>query len=166
MTTINYNRDVEVFPLPKAIFEKIYGETPYYSPTDMGVNMVGLAIDDEAKVIEASNKEIIRRYYDTKLKIFQGKLDNSALEKMKMLLNKAGISPNDRKCVAKALETEVKEGEPSVAIELPNGKIVTGHRSLLLGASAAALLNALKLLAKIDKCLYLLSPAELIQCKN
>lgn len=166
MTTINYNRDVEVFPLPKAIFEKIYGETPYYSPTDMGVNMVGLVIDDEAKVIEASNKEIIRRYYDTKLKIFQGKLDNSALEKMKMLLNKAGISPNDRKCVAKALETEAKEGEQSVAIELPNGKIVTGHRSLLLGASAAALLNALKLLAKIDKCLYLLSPAELIQCKN
>ena len=166
LTTVNYNRDVEVFPLLKAIFEKIYGETPYQSPTDMGVNMVGLAIDDDEKVCKASNEEIIRRYYETKLKIFQGKLENDSLEKMEMLLNKAGISVDQRRCVKAALDTQAKEGEPSVAIELPNGKIVTGHRSLLLGASAAALLNALKLLAKIDKNLYLLSPSVINPMKD
>ncbi|MBO4856375.1 MAG: DUF1846 domain-containing protein [Bacilli bacterium] len=161
VTTVNYNRDVEVFPLLKAIFEKIYGETPYHSPTDMGVNMVGFGIKDEAKVIEASKKEIVRRYYDTRLKIFLGKLPQESLEKMEMLMNKAGVQPQDRKCVAKALETEQKEGEPSEAIELENGKIITGHRSQLLGASAALLLNTLKHLAKIDKNIFLLSPAIL-----
>ena len=161
VTTVNYNRDVEVFPLLKAIFEKIYGETPYHSPTDMGVNMVGFGIKDEAKVIEASKKEIVRRYYDTRLKIFLGKLPQESLEKMEMLMNKAGVQPQDRKCVEKALETERKEGEPSEAIELENGKIITGHRSQLLGASAALLLNTLKHLAKIDKNIFLLSPAIL-----
>ena len=161
VTTVNYNRDVEVFPLLKAIFEKIYGETPYHSPTDMGVNMVGFGIKDETKVIEASKKEIVRRYYDTRLKIFMGKLPQESLEKMEMLMNKAGVQPQDRKCVAKALETEQKEGEPSEAIELENGKIITGHRSQLLGASAALLLNTLKHLAKIDKNIFLLSPAIL-----
>ena len=158
VTAINYNRDVEVFPLLKAIFEKIYGETPYYSPTDMGVNMVGLAIKDEEKVKDASQREIVRRYYDTRLKIYLGKLEPESLEKMEMLLSKAGVTPSDRKCVKKALEVEAKEKEPSEAIELPNGKIITGHRSQLLGASAALLLNTLKLLAGIDKNIFLLSP--------
>ena len=135
VTTVNYNRDVEVFPLLKAIFEKIYGQTPYHSPTDMGVNMVGFGIKDEEKVIEASKKEIVRRYYETRLKIFLGKLPNEALE------------------------VEKKENEPSEAIELENGKIITGHRSQLLGASAALLLNTLKYFAKIDKSIYLLSPS-------
>ena len=159
VTTVNYNRDVEVFPLLTAIFEKIYGQTPYHSPTDMGVNMVGFGIKDEEKVIEASKKEIIRRYYETRLKIFLGKLPNEALEKMEMLMNKAGVQPTDRKCVKKALEVEKKENEPSEAIELENGKIITGHRSQLLGASAALLLNTLKYFAKIDKSIYLLSPS-------
>lgn len=159
ITTVNYNRDVEVFPLLKAIFEKIYGTTPYYSPTDMGVNMVGLAIKDEDEVIKASKKEIIRRYYETRVKIFLGKLPSDSLEKMEMLMNKANISPGERKCVSKALETQEKEGEPSLAIELNNGKIITGHRSSLLGASAALLLNTLKYFAKIDKRIYLLSPS-------
>lgn len=159
VTTVNYNRDVEVFPLLKAIFEKIYGQTPYHSPTDMGVNMVGFGIKDEEKVIEASKKEIVRRYYETRLKIFLGKLPNEALEKMEMLMNKAGVQPTDRKCVKKALETDKKENEPSEAIELENGKIITGHRSQLLGASAALLLNTLKYFAKIDKSIYLLSPS-------
>ncbi len=159
VTTVNYNRDVEVFPLLKAIFEKIYGQTPYHSPTDMGVNMVGFGIKDEEKVIEASKKEIVRRYYETRLKIFLGKLPNEALEKMEMLMNKAGVQPTDRKCVKKALETDQKENEPSEAIELENGKIITGHRSQLLGASAALLLNTLKYFAKIDKSIYLLSPS-------
>ena len=158
VTTVNYNRDVEVFPLLKAIFEKIYGQTPYHSPTDMGVNMVGFGIVDEEKVIKASQREIVRRYYDTRLKIFLGKLPQEALEKMEMLLNKAGVKPEDRKCVAKALETQAKEGEPSEAIELENGKIITGHRSKMLGASAALLLNTLKYFAKIDKNIFLISP--------
>ena len=156
---INYNRDVEVFPLLKAIFEKIYGETPYHSPTDMGVNMVGLAINNEKEVIEASKKEIVRRYYDTRLKIFLGKLPSESLEKMEMLMNKANVSPDDRKCVKKALEVQQKEGEPSEAIELANGRIITGHRSQLLGASAAVILNTLKYFAKIDKSIFLLSPS-------
>ena len=159
VTAVNYNRDVEVFPLLKAIFEKIYGDTPYHSPTDMGVNMVGLAINDEEAVKEASKKEIIRRYYDTRLKIFLGKLSPESLEKMEILMNKANVLPEERKCVKKALETQEKEKEPSLALELANGKIITGHRSNLLGASAALLLNALKHLAKIDKSIFLLSPS-------
>ena len=155
---VNYNRDVEVFPLLKAIFEKIYGETPYHSPTDMGVNMVGLAIKDEQKVCSASKREIVRRYYDTRLKIFLGKLPSESLEKMEMLLNKAGVTPDNRKCVKKALEVQARTGEPSEAIELNNGKIITGHRSLLLGASAALLLNTLKHFAKLDDSILLLSP--------
>ena len=155
---VNYNRDVEVFPLLKAIFEKIYGESPYQSPTDMGVNMVGLAINDEEGIMEASRKEIVRRFYEVRLKIFLGKLPNEALEKMEMLMNKAGVHPEDRKCVAAALATAAKENEPSEAIELKNGKIITAHRSELLGASAALLLNTLKHFAKIDKKIFLLSP--------
>ena len=158
-TAINYNRDVEVFPLLKAIFERIYGKSPYNSPTDMGVNMVGYAITNEAKVIEASKKEIVRRYYETKLKIFLGKLNPDTLDKMEILLNKADAHIEDRKCVQKALETQERSGEPSEAIELKNGKIITGHRSELLGASAALLLNTLKHFAKIDDSIYLLSPA-------
>ena len=121
--------------------------------------MVGFGIKDEEKVIEASKKEILRRYYETRLKIFLGKLPNEALEKMEMLMNKAGVQPTDRKCVKKSLEIEKKENEPSEAIELENGKIITGHRSQLLGASAALLLNTLKYFAKIDKSIYLLSPS-------
>lgn len=158
VTTVNYNRDVEVFPLLRAIFEKIYGKTPYFSPTDMGVNMVGYAIKYEEKVIEASKKEIVRRYYETRLKIFLGKLPVSSIEKMEILMNKVGVSPNDRKCVQAALDVQGKEGEPSLAVELSNGKILFGHRSQLLGASAALLLNVLKYFAKIDKKIYLLSP--------
>ena len=159
VTTVNYNRDVEVFPLLKAIFEKIYGKSPYNSPTDMGVNMVGFAITDDKQVIEASKNEIIRRYYDTRVKIFLGKLPNESIEKMEMLLNKANVDLSTRKCVAKALKVQEEEGEPAAAIELSNGKVISGHRSAMLGASAAMLLNALKSLAKIDKNLFLLSPS-------
>lgn len=158
-TTVNYNRDVEVFPLLRAIFEKIYGKTPYFSPTDMGVNMVGYAIKDQEKVIEASKKEIVRRYYETRLKIFLGKLPPESMDKMEILMNKAGVSPEDRKCVKAALTAQEKEGEPSLAIELSNGKTISGHRSALLGASAALLLNTLKYFAKIDKKIFLLSPS-------
>lgn len=124
----------------------------------MGVNMVGFGIVDEEKVKKASQREIVRRYYDTRLKIFLGKLPPESLEKMEMLMNKASVTPEMRKCVAKALETQAKEHEPSEAIELENGKIITGHRSQMLGASAALLLNTLKYFAKIDKNIFLISP--------
>ncbi len=158
---VNYNRDVEVFPLLKNIFEYIYGSSPYNSPTDMGVNMVGFAISDDKKVASACFNEIIRRYYQTKKSVYLGRLNEDSIEKMEILLNKAGIKPTDRKVVEAAINTGNKEKEPSLAIELPNGKIVTGHRSALFGACAACLLNALKVLGKIDKDLYLLMPMVL-----
>ena len=155
---VNYNRDVEVFPLLKNIFEYIYGSSPYNSPTDMGVNMVGFAISDDKKVASACFNEIIRRYYQTKKNVYLGRLNEDSIEKMEILLNKAGIKTSDRKVIEAALEDANKEKEPSVAIELPNGKIVVGHRSALFGACAACLLNALKVLGKIDKDMYLLMP--------
>lgn len=155
---VNYNRDVEVFPLLKNIFEKIYGESPYYSPTDMGVNMVGFAISDDKKVAEACYNEIIRRYYQTKKNVYLGRLNEDSIEKMEILMNKAGVKISDRKVIEAALVDAKKENEPSVALELPNGKIIVGHRSALFGACAACLLNALKALGKIDKKMYLLMP--------
>lgn len=155
----NYNRDIETFPLLKAIFEKIYGKSPYQSPTDMGVNMVGFAIKNDEEIKKAAKKEIVRRYYETKLKVFLGKLEESSILKMEILMKNAGVLPSDRKVVSAALKKEQDSKEPSAAIELSNGKIICGHRSSLLGASAALLLNALKHLAKIDDSIYLLSPA-------
>ena len=157
-TAVNYNRDVEVFPLLKSIFEHIYGSSPYFSPTDMGVNMVGFAISDDKKVAEACYNEIIRRYYQTKKNVYLGRLGEEAISKIEMLINKAGVKISDRKVIEAALATSKKEGEPSVALELQNGKIVVGHRSELLGACAAVLLNALKTLGKVDKDMYLLMP--------
>ena len=158
VTAVNYNRDVEVFPLLKSIFEHIYGSSPYYSPTDMGVNMVGFAISDDKKVAKACYNEIIRRYYQTRKSVYLGKLDEDSIEKMQILLNKASINISDRKVIEAAVNVGNKEKEPAVAIELPNGKIVTGHRSELFGATAACLLNALKVLGKVDKDMYLLMP--------
>lgn len=158
VTSVNYNRDVEVFPLLKSIFEHIYGESPYFSPTDMGVNKVGFAIENDAEVAKACYNEIIRRYYQTKKNVYLGRLKEDSIEKMEILLNKAGIKVSDRKVINAAVECANKENEPAVAIELHSGKIITGHRSDLFGATAACLLNALKQLGKIDKDLYLLSP--------
>ena len=159
---VNYNRDVEVFPLLKSIFEHIYGESPYFSPTDMGVNMVGFAIEDEDKVEDACNREIIRRYYQTTKNVYLGRLPESTIEKAEILLNKAEVRLEQRKCVKACIEVAKKENEPALAIELPSGKVITGHRSALFGACAAALLNALKYLAKIDKSMYLLMPMVLL----
>ncbi len=158
VAAVNYNRDVEVFPLLKNIFEQIYGESPYYSPTDMGVNMVGFAISDDKKVAEACYNEIIRRYYQTKKNVYLGRLNEDSIEKMEILMNKAGVKISDRKVIEAALADSKKENEPSIALELPNGKIVVGHRSALFGACAACLLNALKTLGKIDKKMFLLMP--------
>ena len=165
-TAVNYNRDVEVFPLLKNIFENIYGYSPYKSPTDMGVNMVGFAISDEKKVIEACHNEIIRRFYQTKKNVYLGRLPESSIEKIDMIINKAGINVKSRKVIDIAVNEANKENEPSVAIELHNGKIIVGHRSELFGATAACLLNALKQLGKVDKNLYLLMPAVIEPLKE
>ena len=162
VTAVNYNRDVEAFPLLKNIFEHIYGSSPYFSPTDMGVNMVGFAIEDEDKVRSACHREIVRRYYQTQKNVYLGRDKPSSLEKAELLLNKSGLSPANRKSVGPCLKVAELEGEPALAIELPNGKVITGHRSEMFGACAAALLNTLKHLAKIDKSMYLLMPSVLI----
>ena len=154
---INYNRDVEVFPLLKAIFEKIYGESPYQSPTDMGVNMAGFAIKDDEAAIKASKEEIIRRYYQALKNNFYGKFSDECVEKEEMLMNQIGVSKDDRKCVNVCKKKHEKEKVPCMSLELPNGKVITGKRSSLFGAPAALLLNALKRLAKIDDSLPLLS---------
>ena len=159
VAAVNYNRDVESFPLLKAIFEAIYGSSPYKSPTDMGVNKVGFAIKDEEQVIKACKREIVRRYYETRVKVFQGKLDEDKLIKSEMLMNQVGVTAMNRKCVKPCLDKYEETKEPSIAFELSNGKIITGRRTALLGASAAALLNALKYLAKIDDSIYLIQPA-------
>lgn len=159
VTSVNYNRDIEVFPLLKRIFEEIYGSSPYNSPTDMGVNMVGFAFDNEEGIIDASHREIIRRYYQTQKNVYLGRFKENSIDKMDMIVNKSGLQLSLRKCVNVCLKKAKETGEPTIAIELNNGKIITGHRSELFGACAASLLNAMKSLGKIDKNMFLLMPA-------
>ena len=161
-TTINYNRDVEVFPVLNAMFEQIYGESPYKSPTDMGVNMVGNCIFDDEAVCQAARTEIIRRYYKALCDHRKGVVADDVIYKLELLMKQAGISTADR-TVATAANKRAKEtGEPAVAIELDDGTIVTGKTSNLLGASSAMLLNALKKLAGIEKEVKLIAP-EIIE---
>ncbi len=154
---VNYNRDVEVFPLLKTIFTKIYGESRYQSPTDMGVNMVGNCIVDDEAVCKAANDEIIRRYYATLRQQADGQEVKDAVYKLKLLMNQAGLTPTDRTIVAKALEVEERTSAPAAAIELPDGKVVTGRTTELMGACSNALLNALKELGGIDDSIKLIS---------
>ncbi len=158
VTTVNYNRDVEAFPVLVAMFERILGECPYKSPTDMGVNMVGNCIVDDAAARDASNQEILRRYYASVCAQKQGKAGDAEVLKLELLMKKVGICPEERRVVAPALEKAKQTGRPAAAMELPDGTIVTGKTSGLLGASAALLLNALKTLAGIDDDLHLISP--------
>ena len=158
MTTVNYNRDVEAFPVLVAIFEKILGHCPYKSPTDMGVNMVGNCIIDDEAVREASCQEIIRRYYDVLCDQKQGKIGDDVVRKLELLMKKAGVTPEARRVIAPALARAEETGLPAAAMELPDGTIVTGRTSDLLGASAALLLNALKALGGIRDELHLISP--------
>ena len=154
---VNYNRDVETFPVLKTIFEHIYGESPYYSPTDMGVNMCGYAIVDDEAACQASKNEIVRRYYQTLKNNFLGKFSDDCVDKAEVLMNKAGVSTDDRKCVKACLKKYQKELVPVMSLELNSKKIVTGKRSSLLSAPAALLLNSLKSLAHIDDSLTLIS---------
>ena len=157
-TTVNYNRDVEAFPVLVAIFEQILGYCPYKSPTDMGVNMVGNCITDDEVTRQASCQEIIRRYYAALCDQKQGKADDAQVLKLELLMKKAGVTEEQRRVVAPALEKAEQLGKPAAAMELPDGKIVTGKTSDLLGASAALLLNALKELAGLDDNLHLIAP--------
>ena len=156
--TVNYNRDVEAFPVLVAMFERILGECPYKSPTDMGVNMLGHCIIDDEVAREASRQEILRRYYIALCDHKQGKASDSQILKMELLMKKAGVSADERRVIGPALAKAAESGLPAAAIELPDGRIITGKTSNLLGALSALLLNALKALAGLDDDLHLIAP--------
>ncbi|WP_455154313.1 DUF1846 domain-containing protein [Stomatobaculum longum] len=157
-TTVNYNRDVEIFPVLSAMFEGIYGSCPYKSPTDMGVNMAGNCIVDDEVCREAGRQEIIRRWYTTMDRLVKGESRKSEVTKIEFLMKQAGVSTANRPVVHAALLKAEVTGAPAAAIELPDGRIVTGKTSELLGASAAVLLNAVKTLGDIPDEIKLISP--------
>lgn len=157
-TTVNYNRDIEVFPVLNAMFNKIYGCSPYKSPTDMGVNMAGHCISDDEVCKKAARQEIIRRFYAEKCLFYQGLSHEESVFKAEILINQANANLEDRTVAQKAEELASKTSEPAVALELTDGTIITGKTSKLFGASAAVLLNALKYLAGIPHDMPLLSP--------
>lgn len=162
-TAINYNRDIEIFPVLNAIFEGIYGQNEYYkSPTDMGVNMAGFCICDDDVCCQASKDEIIRRYFDALCKFAQGKITESEVDQNALLMKQMKITIEDRHTVIAARERAAMENAPAAAMELEDGTIITGHSSSLLGASAALLINAVKHLAGIDHDLKLI-PQEYIE---
>lgn len=158
VTAVNYNRDVEVFPVLNAMLEKIGGESPYHSPTDMGVNMAGNSIINDDICCAAAKQEIIRRYYAALSERRRGLAGDEPVYKLELLMNQAGVVTEDRSVVTPALRRAEETGLPAAAIELPGGEIVTGKTSDLLGASAAVLLNALKELGGIHKNIRLISP--------
>jgi uncharacterized protein (UPF0371 family) len=160
-TTINYNRDVEIFPMLTAMFEGILGESPYRSPTDMGVNMVGFAISDDEVCREAARQEILRRYYHTACDVKKGNAPRAELFRMELLLKQAGLQPEQRKVYSAALTRQELTGHPAGAIELRDGRLVTGRTSALFGAASATLMNAIKECAGIDPEEKLVSAAAL-----
>ena len=156
---VNYNRDVEIFPVLKKVFEAIFGECIYKSPTDMGVNMAGFAIADDEGAKKASKEEIIRRYYNALIDLRNGKITQDDVDKVNIIMRKLEISENDRLCVKAARDKKESSNTESMALELNNGVMITAKTSNLLSASAALILNALKTLAKIDDSLILISPS-------
>ncbi len=161
-TAVNYNRDIEIFPVLRAIMTRIYGDCPYKSPTDMGVNMAGFAIFDDDAVSFAAKQEIIRRSYKVKCQRASGLGSDEEIRKIELLMNRIGATPADRAVVAPALAVAERTGAPAAAIELPDGRIVTGKTSSLLGSASAALMNALKTLADIPDGSQLIS-SEVIE---
>ena len=157
VTTVNYNRDVEIFPVLRTIFENILGQCPYKSPTDMGVNMAGNCIVDDEVCRQASRMEILRRYYATLTDRLQGKVDEELVYKLELLMKQADVTTDLCPAIAASLKREEATGAPAGAMVLPDGQVVTGRTSDLLGASAALLLNALKRLGGIDQDLDLIS---------
>lgn len=169
-TTVNYNRDIEAFPVLKAMFERIWGECPYKSPTDMGVNMVGKCIVDDEVCREAARQEVIRRLYTARSQERQGKVNETELNKLQFLMQRLGMTDDDRAVIAPARLRAEQTGEPAAAIQLEDGQIVTGKTSALLGAASAMLLNALKKLGGIDDEELLLppqviEPVQSLKCK-
>ena len=157
-TAVNYNRDVEVFPVLRSMFDQIYGTSPYQSPTDMGVNMAGFCIIDDEAAKAASRQEIIRRYFSERCDLRQGKSDAETVNKLELLMQQMKLTEEERPVIAKAREVAEKTGEPAAALQLPNGKIVTGKTTDLMGACSTMLLNALKSLGRINDAILLLSP--------
>ena len=158
-TTVNYNRDVEIFPVLRTIFERIYGACPYKSPTDMGVNMAGLSIVDDEACREASRQEILRRYFKAACQVRQGIGSSEEVNKIALLMSSLNLEPEARAVVPAALGVAEKTGKPAAAIELADGRIVTGKTTDLFGPVSAAMLNALKALAGIPDEIKLISPA-------
>ena len=160
-TAINYNRDIEIFPVLNAIFEGIYGSNPYKSPTDMGVNMAGNCIIDDEACCQASNMEIIRRYYTALNKVMKDEASENEVYKIELLMKQAKISTDDRRVTVACKRRAEELGVPTAAIELADGQIITSKTSDFLGASAALLLNALKYLAGVDHDTRLIKPAAI-----
>ena len=159
ITTVNYNRDVEIYPVLAAMFEGIYGYCPYKSPTDMGVNMAGNCIIDDEVCREASRQEIIRRYYQALNRLVADEGSKEEVYKIELLMKQAKINANQRPVAVAANELAARNNSPAAALQLPDGRIVTGKTSALLGASASALLNAVKELGQIADEVHLISPA-------
>lgn len=159
VTTVNYNRDIEIFPVLNRIFERIQGESPYKSPTDMGVNMAGYCISDDAVCQEAARQEIVRRYLKALVDRRKERATDETVAKLDSLLKANGLSVDDRPCVAAALNKAAKSGGPATAIELNDGTIITGKSSELLGPTSAMILNSLKYLAGIQDKIYLIPKA-------
>ena len=157
-TAVNYNRDIEIFPVLNRIITRILNESPYKSPTDMGVNMVGYAITDEEAAIEASKAEIIRRYYQAQVDVKNDRIPETAVSRIKLLMNETSISPDDRTVTIAARKKAEESGEPAMALQLSDGRIVTGRTSSLFGPSAAVIINAIKALGNIDKDTHLIEP--------
>ena len=160
-TTVNYNRDVEIFPVLNAIFEGIYGESPYKSPTDMGVNMAGFCITDDTVCRNASNQEIIRRYYQALNRVATEEGSKEEVYKIELLMKKDNISPSIRRVVGACNAMAAAKGAPAAAMELPDGRLITGKTSSLLGASAALLLNAVKEFGEIPHSTHVIAPSAI-----
>ena len=161
-TAVNYNRDVEIFPVLNRIIERIMNTSPYKSPTDMGVNMVGYCITDDTAAREASKAEIIRRYYQALVDFRSDKGTTETISKIELLMNESGVGPGDRRVALVARKKAEETGAPALALELPDGRIVTGKTSSLFGPSAAVIINALKALGNIDENQYLIDQAYVI----
>ena len=159
VTTVNYNRDVEIFPVLNAMFERIYGESPYKSPTDMGVNMAGNCICDDEVCRAAARREIVRRYYETACNHIKGFCPPAEVLRQERIMKRVGVTVDERPVIRAALERAEESDGPAAALELPDGRIITGRTTDLLGAMSACLLNALKALGNIPDEITLIAPA-------
>ena len=164
--TVNYNRDIEIFPVLKNMFEEIYGTSPYNSPTDMGVNMVGFCMSDDEACKEASRQEIIRRYYNTMNRYVREECSLDEVNKQELVMNQAKVVVEDRKCVAAANQKSKEANCYAGAIELDDGTIITGRTSDFMGSCSAILINAIKYLANISDDEHLISPTAFGPIQN